>query len=74
MSLYADWQVGDFVLAAYAEDGLDYEGVVMSVGSSDDGPYCAVKFLGYGNEETVWAAELRPSQGQKARWEQTACL
>ena len=47
-----------FCRGVYKEDGLEYEGVIMSVESTDDGQYAVVEFVGYGNQETLWLQEL----------------
>ena len=47
-----------FCRGVYKEDGLEYEGVIMSVESTDDGKYAIVEFVGYGNQETLWLQEL----------------
>ena len=47
-----------FCRGVYKEDGLEYEGLIMSVESTDDGQYAVVEFVGYGNQETLWLQEL----------------
>ena len=47
-----------FCRGIYKEDGLEYEGLIMSVESTDDGQYAVVEFVGYGNQETLWLQEL----------------
>jgi mRNA-degrading endonuclease RelE of RelBE toxin-antitoxin system len=65
------WQPGMFCRGVYKEDGLEYEGVIMSVESTDDGQYAVVEFVGYGNQETLWLQELLKSAGDMARQKQT---
>jgi len=68
----AKFKVGDFCRALYHDDGLEYEGEVTEVNQDEEGnEYCTVKFLGYGNEITAWLADLKPSDGEKARKEQS---
>jgi hypothetical protein len=47
-----------FCRGIYKEDGLEYEGLITSVESTDDGQYALVEFVGYGNQETLWLQEL----------------
>ena len=65
------FEVGDFCRAVYPEDEVEYEGKVTSIDQDEDGnSFCTVEFLGYGNEETVWVADLKPSNGEDSRKEQ----
>ena len=65
------WKVGMFCRAIFQEDGLEYEGTIESIDNSDDGKYALVKFVGYGNSETVWLKDLMESKGDGARKQQT---
>ena len=47
-----------FCRGIYKEDGLEYEGLIKTVESTDDGQYAVVEFVGYGNQETLWLQEL----------------
>ena len=47
-----------FCRGIFKEDGLEYEGLIKSVESTDDGQYAVVEFVGYGNQETLWFQEL----------------
>ncbi|KAH8296250.1 hypothetical protein KR054_003637 [Drosophila jambulina] len=58
---------GDFARATYI-DGLDYEGVVVSV--DEKGENCTIRYLGYENEQAVPMEDLLPSWGKKVRREQ----
>ncbi|KAH8239780.1 hypothetical protein KR032_007791 [Drosophila birchii] len=58
---------GDFARATFV-DGLDYEGVVVSV--DEKGESCTIRYLGYENEEVVPLEDLLPSWGKKVRREQ----
>jgi len=64
-------EVGMFCRGVYKEDGLEYEGIVKSIESTDDGQYAVVQFIGYGNEEPIWFQELLKSKGDEARQKQT---
>jgi len=64
-------EVGMFCRGVYKEDGLEYEGIVKSIESTDDGQYAVVKFIGYGNEEPIWFQDLLKSKGDEARQIQT---
>merc|ERR1712050_514357 len=65
------WQAGMFCRGIFKEDGIEYEGIVKSIESTDDGQYAVVKFIGYGNEEPMWFQELLKSKGEEARQKQT---
>jgi hypothetical protein len=67
----APWKVGMFCRAIFQEDGLEYEGTVQSIESCNDGQYSLIKFVGYGNEETIWLKDLLQSKGEEARKQQT---
>ncbi|KAH8263840.1 hypothetical protein KR038_011809 [Drosophila bunnanda] len=58
---------GEFARATYI-DGLDYEGVVVSV--DEKGESCIIRYLGYENEQVVPMEDLLPSWGKKVRREQ----
>ena len=45
--------IGMFCRGIYKRDGLEYEGIVKSIASTDDGEYAVVEFIGYGNEEPI---------------------
>ena len=60
-----------FCRGVFKEDGLEYEGVVKSIASTDDGQYAVVEFVGYGNQEAIWFQDLLKSHGEKARQKQT---
>ena len=59
--------VGMFCRGIYKQDGLEYEGIVKSIASTDDGEYAVVEFIGYGNEEPIWFQDLIESKGEEAR-------
>ncbi|KAH8358002.1 hypothetical protein KR200_010937 [Drosophila serrata] len=61
------FKTGDFARATYI-DGLDYEGVVVSV--DEKGESCTIRYLGYENEQVVPMEDLLPSWGKKVRREQ----
>ena len=63
------WKVGDFVVATFSEDNVEYEGELMTVETDPDSNHLfgSVKFLGYNNEETQWLDDLKPSKGEEAR-------
>ena len=48
------WEIGMYCRAFYSEDGLEYEGQIKTIESSDGNQYATVQFLGYGNEEVTW--------------------
>jgi hypothetical protein len=64
-------QVGMFCRGIYSQDGLEYEGIVKSIESSDNGQYAVVEFIGYGNQEPFWFPDLLKSKGEDAREKQT---
>jgi len=63
-------KVGDAVRAVYSEDSVEYEAVVKSIGESEGQEYAIVEFVGYGNEDTAWLTDLKPSSGPLAVKEQ----
>ena len=65
------WEIGMFCRGIYQADGLEYEGVIKTIESSQDGQYANVQFVGYGNEETIWLQDLLESKGEAARQKQT---
>lgn len=64
--LTSDYKAGDFVRCTYAEDGIDYEAIIISI---EDDQYL-IKYVGYDNEEIVEPDALIPSWGKKARKKQ----
>lgn len=64
--LSSDYKAGDYVRCTYAEDGIDYEAIIISI---EDDQYL-IKYVGYDNEEIVEAEALIPSWGKKARKKQ----
>jgi len=64
------YKVGMFCRGVYQEDGIEYEGIVKSIASSDGGDYAVVQFIGYGNEEPFWFQDLLESKGEEAREKQ----
>lgn len=62
-----NFKVGDFARATYC-DGVDYEGVVMSIDEQSE--TCILRYVGYENEQEVLLADLLPSWGNNARKEQ----
>ena len=67
----ATWQAGMFCRGIFQADGLEYEGLIKSIASSDNGNYAVVQFIGYDNEETIWLQNLLESKGDEARQKQT---
>lgn len=60
------FKVGDHCRGTY--EGVEYEAEITSIESDENGDkYCVIKFVGYGNEETLWLADLKPSLGEGAR-------
>jgi len=59
-------KVGDIVRAVYSEDGNEYEAEITFIGESEGHEYATVKFVDYGNEDTVWLNEVKPSQAKEA--------
>ncbi|CAH0687931.1 unnamed protein product [Spodoptera exigua] len=51
----------------YADDGLEYEAVIVRIVDDND---CVVKYLGYDNQELVSIDSLKPSLGKEARAQQ----
>ncbi|CAH1637453.1 unnamed protein product [Spodoptera littoralis] len=51
----------------YAEDGLEYEAVIVRIVDDND---CVVKYLGYDNQELVSIDSLKQSLGKDARAQQ----
>ena len=52
------------------KSGLDYEGIIKSIESTDDGQYAVVEFIGYANQECIWLQDLLKSNGEEARQKQ----
>ena len=66
-----EWKEGSNARAVYPEDGIEYEGVIVSTGATEGGDkYATIKFLGYGNEESVWFQDILASRGEEARAQQ----
>lgn len=61
------FSVGSFCRAIFSEDGQEYEAVINSINDSEGTQYCEVEFLGYGNVESIWMNDLKPSAGEAAR-------
>lgn len=49
-----------------SEDNNEYEAEIKFIGESEGHEYATVTFIDYGNEETVWVSELKPSHGKAA--------
>ena len=59
------WAAGMFCRSIWQEDGLEYAGLVKSIGiDQDDHHYAVVQFIGYGNEDAVWLQDLMDSNGK----------
>ena len=65
------WQAGMFCRGIFQADGLEYEGLIKSIDTSEDGQYAVVQFIGYDNEEAIWLQNLLESKGDQARQKQT---
>ena len=61
---------GWYCRGIYKEDGLEYEGVVKSIETTNVGSYAVVEFLGYGNQQPIWFQDILPSKGDEARQKQ----
>ena len=62
-----EWEVGMPCRALFAEDGIEYEGEIVNIDSTEDGDkYVIVRFVGYGNEESIWLDDVLPSAGPEA--------
>lgn len=59
-------KVGDFVRNTF-EDGVDYEAEIISM---DENDLCLIRYIGYGNEETVKLENLVASWGDEVREQQ----
>ncbi|RZF41853.1 hypothetical protein LSTR_LSTR005315 [Laodelphax striatellus] len=59
------WQEGDFCRAVFT-DGVEYEAQILNISRNQ----CVIKYLGYGNEETVHVKDLLVSHGEEAREQQ----
>ncbi len=67
------WRVGDFCRALWNHDNVVYEASIQTIAETEDGKqYSVVKFLGYGNEESVFNKDLKPSLGSASRAKQEA--
>ncbi|XP_040577286.1 uncharacterized protein [Lepeophtheirus salmonis] len=56
-----NWSIGDLCVAVYSEDSLGYTAKINDISEDDAGSkYAIVEFVGYGNLETVWLADLKP--------------
>jgi len=61
------WEVGEFCVVAYKEDGLYYEAIIENF----DKESYKVRFLGYNNvQEGVLFDEIHPTRGEKSREKQ----
>ncbi|ALC43569.1 maker670 [Drosophila busckii] len=58
------YEVGNFARATYT-DGVDYEGVVVSV--DEKARSCVLRYVGYENEQEVLLSDLLPSWGSQER-------
>jgi len=65
-----DFQVGDWCRAMWSEDGVIYEGVIISLDKKSG--TAKVKFLGFGNIEEKSLEDLFMSKGEERRKEQKA--
>ena len=62
-----EWEVGMPCRALFVEDGAEYEGEILNIDSTEDGDkYVIVRFVGYGNEESIWLDDVLPSAGPEA--------
>lgn len=61
------WKPGMPCRCVYADDGLEYEAVIVRIVDDND---CVVKYLGYDNQELVSLDSLKPSLGKDARAQQ----
>ena len=66
----ATWQAGMFCRGIFQADGLEYEGLIKTIESSENGQYATIQFIGYDDEETVWLQNLIESKGEEARQKQ----
>ena len=64
------WQEGKFCRGIFKQDGLEYEGIIKSIESTDDGQYALVEFVGYGDEQAIWLQDLMESLGEETRQKQ----
>jgi len=64
------WEPGMYCRGIFKEDGIEYEGLVKSIESTEDGQYAVVEFIGYGNQECIWLQDLLLSNGEKSRQKQ----
>ena len=66
----SSWKAEMFCRGVFKEDGLEYEGLIKSIESTENGQYAVVEFIGYGNQECIWLQDLFKSKGEKARQKQ----
>ncbi|KAI5692336.1 survival motor neuron protein [Diaphorina citri] len=62
------WSRGKTCRAVYSADNQEYEATICFLNPEQD--ECVVKFIGYGNKETVPLSSLKPSYGPGAVLEQ----
>uniref|UniRef100_A0A8D8LI18 Survival motor neuron protein n=1 Tax=Cacopsylla melanoneura TaxID=428564 RepID=A0A8D8LI18_9HEMI len=58
------WSRGKNCRAVYSEDNKEYEATICHLSPEQD--ECVVKFIGYGNKESVPLSSLKPSHGPDA--------
>lgn len=68
----AKWKVGDECRAVFEVDNLEYEGTIEELAAAEDRQYAIVKFIGYGDVQSVWAENILASKGKEARDAQMA--
>lgn len=66
------WKVGDDCRALFEVDNLEYEGTIEELAASEDRQYAVIKFIGYGDVQSVWAENILASKGKEARDAQIA--
>lgn len=63
------WKVGDFCRTIYSEDQIEYEAKIIAINDVDG--ICAVRFVGYENEQDTKLSLLKESLGSSHRKNQT---
>ena len=69
------WALGSHCRTIFSVDGMEYEGDIATAPEVDPESgrqYATIRFIGFGNEETIWLDQLLPSQGDAARKDQEA--
>ena len=61
------WKLGDECRALFEVDNNEYEGIIEELAADESGKkYAIVRFVGYGDSQSVWMENLMDSHGKEA--------